>query len=231
MVIKMKFELLVVIIFTLIASIASMLMLQYEMRLLEQGGERSKKITIFPVSKKIKIYGLLMIIVQTALVIAVWNIYDYMTICMLVKRIGLLALIWQAAVTDWKYHKIPNDIILTGVAFWLLMLLVEFIFEREWVLINLISEGIALAGMLVLIILCLILMKNSIGMGDLKLIMIMSACQGLEGIMSSMFFSLVVAFIIAIVLLITKKKTRKDVLPFAPCLLAGTILGVFLTGM
>ena len=47
----------------------------------------------------------------------------------------------------------------------------------------------------------------------------------------SVFVSLIVSFVISAVLLVTKKKKRRDVIPFAPALMIGTYISVFLTGM
>ena len=96
---------------------------------------------------------------------------------------------------------------------------------------NLISEGLALIAIIVLVVVCLLLMKNSIGMGDFKLLLLMAVCQGMQGIMMSGFLSMIVSFFAAVVLLLNRKKTRKDTIPFAPCILQGTLMGVFLTGI
>ena len=216
----------IVLIFTIVSSVASIIMLRYEWLRQENTEAEFWK---FP--KWLWIYGGIMLVVQVVLSYLLMTIYTENTICMFVKRIGLLALIWQAAALDWKYKKIPNDIILTGVIFRVIMLIPEFISERENILANLISEGIALAVIIVVVLICLLLMKNSIGMGDFKLLMVMAICQGINGIITSVFLSMLVSFFVAVALLLTKKKTRKDTLPFAPCILIGTLTGVFLTGI
>lgn len=217
----------IVILFTILFSIGSIIMLRYEWIKVE--GAEKQGFWKFPLW--LRIYGVIMLVVQVGLAYLLLKIYKENTPCMFIKRLGLLALIWQAAAIDWKYHKIPNDIILAGAAFRVIMLIPEFLIEREMIISNLISEGIALVGIIILVIICLIFMRNSIGMGDLKLLMIMAACQGLNGVMTSGFMSMLVSFVVAVTLLIMRKKTRKDVIPFAPCILIGTLLGVFLTGI
>lgn len=223
----MNVENVIVMMVTIICSIASIIMLRYEW--LKQ--EKTEDVDFWKFPKWLWIYGVTLLVVQVVLAYLLMNIYTENTICMVIKRMGLLSLVWQAAVLDWKYQKIPNDIILVGVVFRIILLVPEFLLEREMMLMNLIAEGIALALIVIVVFICLLLMKNSIGMGDFKLLMIMAICQGINGIMASVFLSMLVAFFVAVALLLSKRKTRKDTLPFAPCILAGTLAGVFLTGL
>lgn len=213
--------------FTIFFTIANIIMLRYEWMKIK--GTENEIFWKFP--KWLWFYGGIMLVVQVGYSYLLPMIYQQNTPCMFIKRLGLLALIWQAAAIDWKYQKIPNDIVFIGASFRIIMLLLEFLFEREILLPSLISEGVALAGIVLLVLICLVLMKNSIGMGDLKLLMVMAVCQGFQGIMVSGFISMLVSFFVAVTLLVTKKKTRKDTLSFAPCILVGTLLGVFLTGI
>ena len=59
----------------------------------------------------------------------------------------------------------------------------------------------------------------------------MGLMLGLDGIWGAVFASLVLSFLLAVFLLVTKKKSRKDVIPFAPAIVLGTFVSVFLTGM
>ena len=105
------------------------------------------------------------------------------------------------------------------------------IFERNYILGNLIAEVVAAVAIALAAFLCSICMKNSIGYGDIKLFIVMGLLLGMNGIWSAVFVSLIVAFFAAIALLITKKKGRKDVVPFAPAIVIGTYVSVILTGM
>lgn len=229
----MNIESVIVLIFTILFSIAGIIMLRYEWIRLEkkENSEIAEDISFWKFPKWLWVYGAVMLMVQISFACLLPIIYIDNTACMFIKRLGLLVLIWQAAATDWKYQKIPNDIILVGVAFRVIMLIPEFFFEREMLVSNLISEGTAFVGITVFVVICLVLMKNSIGMGDLKLLMVMALCQGVDGIMSSGFMSMLVSFFAAVAVLLTKKKSRKDTLPFAPCVLVGTLLSVFMTGI
>lgn len=96
---------------------------------------------------------------------------------------------------------------------------------------RLLSEGIAAAALLLASMLCRLCAKNSIGYGDMKLFIVMGLMLGLNGIWGAVFASLVLSFLLAVFLLVTKKKSRKDVIPFAPAIVLGTFVSVFLTGM
>ena len=58
-------------------------------------------------------------------------------------------------------------------------------------------------------------------------------CQyhGLTGVFSQLFFSLLVAFILSIYLLIKKVKKGKDSIAFAPAMLVGCVIATILTGL
>ena len=93
------------------------------------------------------------------------------------------------------------------------------------------SEVIAAAGLAAAALLCGLLLKGSIGFGDIKLFIVMGLLLGLEGIWSAIFISLIVSFIISVYLLATKKKSRKDAIPFAPALMIGTYISIIITGI
>jgi prepilin signal peptidase PulO-like enzyme (type II secretory pathway) len=75
------------------------------------------------------------------------------------------------------------------------------------------------------------IIRNSIGFGDMKLFLVMGLLLGTRGIWGAVFLSLIVIFFISVFALITKRKSRKDLIPFGPALVIGTYLAVYLTGM
>ncbi len=179
---------------------------------------------------KIKIYCAVMIVMQMITILFAKKFYPQMSACTCIRQMGLMALIWQAAAHDYKKEIIPNKIILEGILFRAIMLVLEFLFERDTFLSTIISDIVALIGITVVMFLCLLIMKNSIGMGDVKLLMVMAVTQGVTDICMAVFCSMIVAFFAAVFVLITGKKGRKDSLPFAPFLLIGTIVAFVMTG-
>ena len=79
-------------------------------------------------------------------------------------------------------------------------------------------------------LLLVIITKGSVGMGDVKLLCILSLLLYPFPFVMSLLVSLVVSFLYCVVALIARKKTRKDIIPFAPSLLVGFYLAAILFG-
>lgn len=146
------------------------------------------------------------------------------------KRLLVIGLLWPIAVSDYREFRIPNNLILLGLVFRAVLLLPEGIIYGKAMLQTLAGDAIAAVAMIVLCLVCMLLSQGSMGMGDLKLLAVMGLFLGVEGILYALFFSMFAAFVIAVVLLLTKKKERKDAIPFAPFILAGTIASLILSG-
>lgn len=148
-----------------------------------------------------------------------------------IKLIFLIYTIFPCAAVDYKTHKIPNLFLLCSLIIRICIFGIEFLISFP----NAIEDvkncvvGAAIIGGFFLVM--FFLFKNSIGMGDIKLFAIIGLYQGLWGAINSVFFSLLVSFITSITLLISKKKKKKDVIAFAPCILLGTIIAICLAGM
>lgn len=147
------------------------------------------------------------------------------------KRLFMLAVLWPVGLIDLKTYRIPNKFILFGLCLRAFVLVFELLFARTGILYVLLSEIIAALALGLASFLCSICLKNSIGFGDIKLFIVMGLMLGLLGIWSAIFVSLVIAFVVSIVLLISRKKGKKDVVPFAPSIMLGTYISIVLTGM
>ena len=183
------------------------------------------------VNKVQVIYSVLFILINIGISVLFLTLYQDNTILFSLKRLLLLAILWPIGYIDFKTYKIPNRFILLGLIFRAFILVFELFFERDLLVSNLISEGIAAGALVIAALLCSLCIKNSIGYGDIKLFIVMGLMLGLEGIWSSIFVSLLVAFIVAVVLLISRKKGKKDAIPFAPSIAIGTYISIIMTGM
>lgn len=177
------------------------------------------------------VYCSLMFIITVAASFLFCTIYKDNGILMSLKRLALLSLLWPIAFIDYKTYRIPNTFILFGIVCRVIILAFELIFEGQFVWMTLLSEVIAAVALLLAAGLCALCIKNSIGFGDMKLFIVMGLMLSLNGIWSAIFLSLVVSFFISAFLLITKRKTRKDAIPFGPAIVIGTYLSVCLSGM
>ena len=127
--------------------------------------------------------------------------------------------------------KIPNKILLAGLYLRAVCLIAEVILYKKAIIKMLFTEFLAVIVIFLICMLLNFIMKNAIGMGDIKLLILMALYIGDSGIIPAIVFSLFVSFFISIYFLITGKKGKKDVIPFAPSVLAGTYLSIFLLGI
>lgn len=143
----------------------------------------------------------------------------------------IVLVILPCAATDYRTHKIPNQIIITGLAVRLVIYIAEFV-SSPTSAFNVLKDNLLGASILAGFFLVLLLVfKNCIGMGDVKLFAVMGLYQGLWGAVNSVFFSLAVSFFVSVILLITRKKGRKDVISFGPSILLGTVIAIAISGM
>ncbi len=159
------------------------------------------------------------------------KVYPDNSVWVNVKRMVLLSIIWPLAYIDFKTLRIPNLFVIYGLVCRVIILAFEIFLGNEYVWQSLLSEAIAAGALLLAAVLCALIIKNGIGFGDMKLFIVMGFMLGLDGIWGAIFLALVVSFFIAAFVLITKKKTRKDAIPFGPALVIGTYLSICLSGM
>ena len=152
----------------------------------------------------------------------------------LLPRLNLIALvlvILPAAAVDIKLQKIPNVFLIAGLAIRCVILALMYIRDagNAWSITKDSLIGAAIIG--VFFLLLLLVFKNSVGMGDIKLFALMGLYQGVWGVVNSVFFSLLVSFFVSVTLLILRKKGRKDTISFGPSIYLGTIIAICMAGM
>lgn len=147
------------------------------------------------------------------------------------KELAFLSIIWPLGYIDFKTYRIPNKFIVFGIICRVIILVFELFFNREGITSVLLGEGISVMLLAIAMALCRLIIKNSIGYGDIKLFLLMGLFLGAAGTWNAVFCALCFSFLISIVLLISKKKTRKDVIPFAPAIVIGTYFSIIFTEM
>lgn len=188
----------------------------------------SKQDVPLKLDKIVIIYSVICIIVNVVFALFLYknNVRDIAYFC---KTMALLGVLWPVAYIDFKVYRIPNIFIIFGFSMRALILIYEIIFEQNTLKKSIVSDVVAAAVIVAVSFLCLLILKNSIGAGDIKLFAVLGIFLGLNGIFSAIFFSLIASFIIACFALISKKKSRKDAIPFGPAIAIGTYISVFLT--
>lgn len=138
-----------------------------------------------------------------------------------IKYMVVLFLFVSAAVIDRQFYIIPNQIPLAGLAVWVALVSYAIAVEKNSVfsVIAYSVLGFLFAGGVLLC--CRLLMKGSMGWGDIKFMAVIGMICGFHKTFNILFYSLLILFVAAIVLLITKKANRRTKLPMAPFLLMG----------
>ena len=133
--------------------------------------------------------------------------------------VGLYLVTW----TDYFERKIPNIYLLIllaiRVAFWIY----EIIIGREFIKL---AVGTHLIGAAIgpgIMLLGILISRKGVGMGDVKMFLVIGFFVGSNQIIPSMFYTFLFSAIFGIFLLITKKATTKDSLPMAPFALLGVL--------
>ncbi len=130
---------------------------------------------------------------------------------------------------DLKKTIIPNVLILIGLGIRGVIYVIEYFFYREVFFVQLKND---LFGFLIgfgILFFTSVITRGAIGFGDVKLFGIMGIFSGAICTYSTLLFSLFVSCVISIVLIIMKKKTRKDSIPFGPCIFVGYIIAMIVS--
>ena len=141
-------------------------------------------------------------------------------------------MLWLSVIgyIDARERIIPNSLIGIGLLFWLALILLDiFVGGTPWLQLLAFSGigGIVCGGVLLIIAL---ITKSALGMGDVKLFLVLGLLYGLTDAYGILLFSVIAMGFVSIVLLIAKKVTRKSTIPMAPFVIIGFLLSI-LAGM
>lgn len=136
-------------------------------------------------------------------------------------KFGTFSLILSPiAYIDYKKKIIPNTMII------FLFILVLVLNLWKWDIGYTLSTTISFFVIGVISFVLHIISKNSIGMGDVKLLTVTAALFGINYTISLLFVTFVLCSILGIILLAVFKKERKQTIAFAPVLLLGFLISV-----
>lgn len=170
----------------------------------------------------IKIYLLISLIFSIACCIVFAN-YNYELI-KIISYIVLINSLVLLAFIDYMQRIIPNKILLLMIVLRLLFITVEITLYNHMIYSILLSSFLGLVAGGVVFLLSALILKNSIGMGDVKLVAVIGFYVGIGNLFSCVMLSLIISFIVGVILILAKKINRKDFIPFAPFLMLGTFL-------
>ena len=126
--------------------------------------------------------------------------------------------------TDLWEHKVPNRIILISLLLWAITAGVGFISNMQYMLGLVVEYGIGFLFCALSFGLCYIISRGKLGAGDVKLALLMGLCLPAGYVTAAILYGCLAAAVVSIALLLMKKITRKDFIPFVPFLYAGLII-------
>lgn len=134
----------------------------------------------------------------------------------------------SAAIIDGMMHRIPNPLVLAGVLGRILFFLPEWLTNRDMFRMEVLAAVVALFIFFLAGLLLAVLTKRGFGMGDVKLIGALGAWLGLAGTFYTVLFGMFFCMLAGLGMLLLRKMTLKDVLPFGPFLYLGYITAMLL---
>jgi leader peptidase (prepilin peptidase) / N-methyltransferase len=124
-------------------------------------------------------------------------------------------------VYDLKHFLIPDKIIYPAIA----LALVYHLFDFKNLLFSFLPS--ALGGFVFFLIIFLISRGKWLGFGDVKLVFLLGLFLGFPNFLVAFFLSFTIGAIIGIGLIVLERKKLKSEVPFAPFLVAGTLIAFF----
>ncbi len=157
---------------------------------------REKIMYFFPLTKRRKIYYMVTMLIGIALSYVLVTVYGNSGIFIQkIRMVVLYGILCPIAVIDYRVQKIPNKLLLFTTVIWIVSVLAEGMKNPQLVLNDFKFSIYASIGICVVCLICKVLIKNGVGMGDIKLFMVMGLLQGPSGMSGAVFMSMIVAFL------------------------------------
>jgi leader peptidase (prepilin peptidase)/N-methyltransferase len=131
----------------------------------------------------------------------------------------------QLSIIDFKTHRLPNHLVGWFTATEILIMGVTSWFTSDWTRLAA-ALGTAVITMFAYLLLYLA-SRGSLGMGDVKFAFPLGLCVGWYSAnhwLVAIFVSFLIAGVVAVIGLVTKRITRKSRLAFGPYMFLGTFL-------
>jgi prepilin signal peptidase PulO-like enzyme (type II secretory pathway) len=175
--------------------------------------------------KWLAVYGVAVFAVTLATALVC---FDGLSVAEMLLQYMLLCMMASVALMDFKYHFIPNKVLLVFLLLWFAVVGVEVIYSTEYGLV-LFSKGMfgALVGGMIFL-LCYLLSRGQLGAGDVKLVFVMGLYVTGDRIIGSVLYGVIACLIYSVIQLLRKKIGLKDGVPLAPFLCIGTVVTYFI---
>jgi len=131
-------------------------------------------------------------------------------------------------VYDLKHYIIPDGVIYPAIlvsSIWYFVFGIFLNLYTKYEILNTIYS--ALGAALFFLMIVLVSRGKWMGVGDIKLAVLMGLLLGFPNILVALFLAFFIGAIIGVGLILAGKKTLKSEVPFGPFLVAGTFLALF----
>ena len=150
--------------------------------------------------------------------------HDIYSLPVLMKWSTLFWGVYLLAKVDYHEKKIPNKIILVMLLARFAFLIYEVMVSLDYWKSVLIYPLLGAAIGAVIMAVAMLISRKGVGMGDVKMFIVIGAFVGSKEILATMFYIFLISAIGGVILLITKKAGLKDPMPMAPFACAGIAL-------
>ena len=141
-----------------------------------------------------------------------------------IAMVSIVPIAWK----DYKEHIIPNKYLLWVLRIGIPLFFIQIVVQNDYYIAISINKvlGVLLGGGIFL--LSMLISPKGVGAGDVKMYAVMGFLLGSRAIFNVLLYALVLGAVSSVVLLVSKKKTRKDELPLAPYTFFGMLIALCL---
>ena len=129
---------------------------------------------------------------------------------------------------DILHYLIADMLIWLAIGLWAVYLALSYFFlnTSSFVLLNSLYGGLILGGFLALLV--VVSREKWMGAGDIKLGFLLGAIMMWPSVLVGLFATFMIGSIVGLILIGIKEKKMKDMIPFAPFMITGAYLALFL---
>lgn len=142
----------------------------------------------------------------------------------LIKFMAFTSILLVIAVIDFKTQDVYDTTIVVGIVIGILLLIGEYLLNGQIDLVS-IALGAIIPGA---ILFAVAYFTGAMGLGDSEIIFLAGLFLGLKLNLFNLFLSVVIGGLVAIILMITKKKGGKEAIAFGPYIALSSYLVLFI---
>lgn len=169
---------------------------------------------------------ILVLILSTVAIFRLWvcfgkcDIYNFQYMMLVILLYGMSIL----CMTDYWEKVIPNRILLYWLLIWLLLIGIYGVKDINGMMRHMFGVVLGIIFCMFSFGLCYLISKGSMGAGDVKLSLIMGLYMTGDYVVGAVLYGCILSAAFSIFMLLSKKLTRKDSIPFVPFLYLGVVL-------